>query len=298
MALPNYAKVGQKYYQMAPGGYYKEYVPEGSSPYIAFGQQGQAGTPIYKRTMGGMEWVSDPSQVDWGQVQYGATLPQGATETGSLYDLYRGQAQSELEPLYSATEQQTKSKYDLMKQEMEEALKSEYAKRGILRSGLYGEALGKGETSLATEKGAALESLNRQKLQDILNRASSYQQMQMSGEQNELAKAQAQAEAQAAEQERQWKERMAQLQYATAVAGSKSGGSGSATQWQSKQSAIASLSDDIAQGIQAIATQGFQPWATESLIAQLQAAYPELTPSEIATRVYDYRRPLENKYKF
>jgi len=67
---------------------------------------------------------------------------------------------------------------------------------------------------------------------------------------------------------------------------------------QTKTTATYNLRDDIAKGIQGILQGGSRPWATESLISQLAAAYPEFSYEDIQNEVYAFRKPLESQYKF
>ena len=81
--------------------------------------------------------------------------------------MYGQQAEQVYNPLYAPREEQTKTYYQTLQEQMDKRLKDEYSRRGILSSGLYGQEVAKGQRELATQQGAALANLQAQKQQAI-----------------------------------------------------------------------------------------------------------------------------------
>ena len=119
------------------------------------------GNDIYRRTSeGGVEYVSDPTQVDWGDVESVGELPKSFREQAeSLYAPLKTASESKLSAARKEAEQTFTDLSTRIRESgvaQQEGLRQDLTRRGFIRSG---EQIGTGE-KIAKETTASLDRAN------------------------------------------------------------------------------------------------------------------------------------------
>jgi hypothetical protein len=89
---------------------------------------------------------------------YGFRQP---TEIASFPALYGGQAQKMYQPAYKSAVGTTENYYKTLQNQLQEKVRNEYQKRGILESGLYGKEMAESTSALGLQKASAIDQLKQ-----------------------------------------------------------------------------------------------------------------------------------------
>jgi len=111
---------------------------------------------VYELTPEGYyRWIPNVQEL---YKKYGFRQP---TEISSFPALYTTQAQKMYEPAYKSSVAKTQSYYNTLQKQLQERVRNEFQKRGILESGLYGKSMTEGETQLGLQRTATLDQLSQ-----------------------------------------------------------------------------------------------------------------------------------------